>query len=130
MYRPIRVALKSAAIYAAFSLIAGFVLAEMSLHPGRTHPNQPHIAEMYSQYGAKLEPVSIHGADGVELRGWYSVPGGDNGRAVILLHGIGDNRGGVAGYEGEFLAHGYRVLLPDSRAHGESGGELATYGLQ
>ncbi len=28
-----------------------------------------------------------------------------------------------------FLAHGYTVLAPDSRAHGESGGEIATYGL-
>jgi hypothetical protein len=27
------------------------------------------------------------------------------------------------------LQQGYRVLLPDSRAHGESGGTLATYGL-
>src|SRR5438067_10448944 len=29
-----------------------------------------------------------------------------------------------------FLQQGYRVLLPDSRAHGESGGRLATYGLR
>jgi hypothetical protein len=28
-----------------------------------------------------------------------------------------------------FLAHGYIVLAPDSRAHGESGGDIATYGL-
>ncbi len=28
-----------------------------------------------------------------------------------------------------FLDHGYAVLTPDSRAHGESGGQLATYGL-
>src|SRR5579864_8742317 len=27
------------------------------------------------------------------------------------------------------LAHGYSVLLPDARAHGESGGRIATYGL-
>jgi pimeloyl-ACP methyl ester carboxylesterase len=27
------------------------------------------------------------------------------------------------------LAHGYSVLLPDARAHGASGGPLATYGL-
>src|SRR5947207_1756988 len=130
MYRPVRIVLKSVVIYAVFSLIAGFVLAEMTLHPGRTYPNQARIAEIYAPYGAKLEPVSIHAADGIELRGWYSVPAQDNGRAVILLHGIGDNRGGVAGYGREFLAHGYRVLLPDSRAHGESGGDLATYGLQ
>src|SRR2546430_7508367 len=28
-----------------------------------------------------------------------------------------------------FLHKGYSVLLPDSRAHGESGGDLATYGI-
>src|SRR4030095_13241635 len=128
MYRPVRIALKSAVVYVAFSLVAGCVLAEMTLHPGRTHPNQSRITELYARYSAKLDPVSIRAADGVELRAWYSVPVHENGRAVILLHGIGDNRAGVAGYGSEFLAHGYRVLLPDSRAHGESGGELATYG--
>ena len=28
-----------------------------------------------------------------------------------------------------FLAHGFTVLMPDARAHGESGGAIATYGL-
>jgi len=130
MFRFARISIKIVAIYVAVSVIAGVVMAEMTLHPGRTHPNQPRIAEMYAQYGAQLQPVSIAAADGVELRAWYSVPAHENGRAVILLHGIGDNRGGVAGYGQMFLQDGYRVLLPDSRAHGESGGELATYGLR
>src|SRR5256885_4646798 len=51
-------------------------------------------------------------------------------KAVILLHGISDSRLGVAGYGQMFLQHGYRILLPDSRAHGESGGDIATYGLR
>jgi hypothetical protein len=130
MPRAARVTLKAAAIYAAFSLVAGLFMAEMTLHPGRIHPDQTRIAAMYAQYGAQLQPVSIRAADGVELRAWYSVPAHDNGRAVILLHGIGDSRGGVAGYGQTFLQNGYRVLLPDSRAHGESGGDLATYGLR
>jgi fermentation-respiration switch protein FrsA (DUF1100 family) len=33
------------------------------------------------------------------------------------------------GYAPLFLDEGYSVLLPDSRAHGSSGGELVTYGL-
>jgi pimeloyl-ACP methyl ester carboxylesterase len=101
----------------------------MTLHPGRTHPDRAGISEMYKEYGAHLEPVAIRAADGVELRAWYSAPKLDNGRTVILLHGIGDNRGGVAGLGADLLAHGYRVLLPDSRAHGESGGQLATFGV-
>jgi pimeloyl-ACP methyl ester carboxylesterase len=47
-----------------------------------------------------------------------------------LLHGITDNREGVAGYGHLLLEHGYAVLLPDARNHGESGGELATYGVK
>ena len=39
-----------------------------------------------------------------------------------------DNRGGVVGYGQVFLQKGYRILLPDSRADGESGGAMATYG--
>ena len=129
MRRFLRILLKVAAIYCLVSIVAGIVLAEMILHPGRTRPNQAHIVEIFAQYGAQLQPVSIHAADGIELRAWYSVPTHENGRAVILLHGIGDNRGGVAGYGQMFLQDGYRVLMPDSRAHGESGGDLATYGL-
>src|SRR5213593_531002 len=131
MHRPIRIALKAIAIYAAVSLAVGIVMAELTLHPvQRRPPDTARIARLYAQSGAELQAVSIHAADGAELRAWYSVSARDNGKAIILLHGIGDNRGGVAGYGQMFLQHGYRILLPDSRAHGESGGDIATYGLR
>ena len=127
MHRPIRIALKAVAIYVAVSLAVGIVMAELTLHPmQRRPPDTVRIARLYAQSGAELHPVTLHAADGAELRAWYSVPARDNGKAIILLHGIGDNRGGVAGYGQMFLQQGYRVLLPDSRAHGESGGRLAT----
>ena len=47
----------------------------------------------------------------------------------MVLHGVGDSRQGGAGYAPIFLDEGYSVLLPDSRAHGSSGGELVTFGL-
>src|ERR1700727_1878213 len=43
--------------------------------------------------------------------------------------GLDDNRMGMTGYAQLLLAHGSSVLLPDARAHGASGGNLATYGL-
>jgi len=64
------------------------------------------------------------------LKAWYIPPRISNGNAVILLHGITDNREGVFGYGVLFLQHGYSVLLPDARGHGESGGALATYGIR
>ena len=133
MSRPMRIALKAFAIYAVVSVIVGVVLAELTLHPWRRAmpvADQEKIARAYQQFGAVLQPVVIHAADGAELSAWYSVPAHENGNAVILLHGIGDNRLGVAAYGQVFLQHGYRVLMPDSRAHGESGGDIATYGLR
>jgi uncharacterized protein len=58
------------------------------------------------------------------------VPSNDNGSVIILLHGVSDNREGMLGFAPVFLDRGYRVLLPDARAHGESGGDLATYGIR
>ncbi len=78
---------------------------------------------------AILQDVSITTSDQVILRGWLLRPTAGNGNAVIVLHGLTDNRLGMIGYAQLLLAHGYTVLLPDARAHGVSGGELATYGL-
>ena len=133
MSRPLRIALKATGIYATVSLIVGLVLAELTLHPWhRPMPvaDQEKVARSYEQYGAVLHPIVIRTFDGANLHAWYSVPTHENGSAVILLHGIGDNRLGVAGYGQMFLEHGYRVLMPDSRAHGNSGGDIATYGLR
>ncbi|PYU19359.1 MAG: hypothetical protein DMG30_24470 [Acidobacteria bacterium] len=49
---------------------------------------------------------------------------------MILLHGVGDNRQGMMGFAELFLSNGFAVLVPDSRAQGESGGDFPTYGLK
>jgi uncharacterized protein len=74
------------------------------------------------------EAVEIESFDGLALRGSYFASRAAKG-AVILLHGQGDNRAGVAGFARFLVPAGYSALAPDIRAHGESGGELATYGL-
>jgi len=130
MRRKARVAMQALAVYVALSCVVAIVMAELTLHPMRLPPpDKSRIAAMYASYGADLQPIVIEAADAIELHGWYSVPEHQNGRAIILFHGIGDNRGGVSGYGQMFLREGYRILLPDSRAHGESGGMMATYGL-
>jgi len=129
MKRRIRSALQFTAILAATCLLASSVaawnLAEMALHPGRKTPNPAAPAWLHL---AAIDP-SIQAADGAELEAWYFRPARPNNSAVILLHGMGDTREGVAGYAYMFLQHGYSVLLPDSRAHGASGGPIATYGV-
>ena len=47
---------------------------------------------------------------------------------VLLFHGVADNRVGDLGVADFLLRAGYGVVMMDSRAHGESEGDLATYG--
>lgn len=127
-----KVVLPAFCLYLAFATLAGIVIAEASLKLPR-HPLRHRVAAAgltRDRFHATLQDVSMRAADGVLLKGWYVRPQSFNGDAVVLLHGITDNREGVAGYAGLFLEHGYAVLLPDARAHGESGGELATYGVK
>ncbi|HWW84294.1 MAG TPA: alpha/beta hydrolase [Vicinamibacterales bacterium] len=76
-----------------------------------------------------MSRVSVTARDGAVLRGWWYQPGSWNGNSVLVMHGVSDNRESGVGVATLLLAHGYRVLTPDARAQGESGGELATYGL-
>jgi uncharacterized protein len=116
--------------YLVLSVPAGIVLAKMALFPGhRTFLHENQARAIAREMHADLEDIEIAAPDGVTLRAWFAKPEHGNGNAVVLLHGLGDNREGMGGYARMFVANGYTVLLPDSRAHGRSGGAVATYGL-
>ena len=127
-----KVLIAAAFAYMAFSILAGVVIADLSLKLQRLplRHRSAIAAVVRADFNAELLNVTITAADGVALKGWFVHPGDYNGNVVILLHGITDNREGVAGYGHLLLEHGYAVLLPDARRHGESGGELATYGVK
>jgi len=120
--------------YAILCVVIGVFVAEGTLHPQRralTPEAEASVRQMTLRNGSNLEDISIVGQRNVVLQAWsiHPPPERNNGNAVILLHGLGDNRIGMTGYAELLLRHGYSVLLPDARAHGASGGELATYGL-
>lgn len=132
MQKAVKILAALCAVYLVLSVVAGILLAEGSLRlPRRPLTHQQEAADLVRQeFQAELQDVSITAADFATLKGWYVRPQAFNGDAVVLMHGITDNREGVAGYAELFLKHGYAVLLPDARAHGESGGEFATYGVK
>jgi uncharacterized protein len=116
--------------YALVCIVAAIFLAELAFRPQRVPVRKRKSAEAIAgKFGATLLDVSITASDGSNLQGWFARPGDANGDAEILLHGIGDNRQGMMGFAELFLSNGFAVLLPDSRAHGESGGDFPTYGL-
>ncbi|HYM74458.1 MAG TPA: alpha/beta fold hydrolase [Candidatus Dormibacteraeota bacterium] len=119
-------------LYAALCTVGGVYLADGTLHPGRrglADDDAAGFRDAVRGAGAELNDASITTSDGTILRGWMLRPAHPNGDAALLLHGLGDNRLGMAGYAQLLLARGFAVLLPDARAHGVSGGTLATFGL-
>jgi dipeptidyl aminopeptidase/acylaminoacyl peptidase len=111
----------------------GIVAVEGALHVPRkpVAPADEARAQAIGAHNlATMNEVAIHAEDGATLRAWSLTPQVGNGNAVILLHGQGDNRTGMLGNADLFLRHGYSVLLPDARAHGDSGGPITTYGVK
>lgn len=119
-------------LYLVGSLAGGIGLSWMALHPGRRliASTEKDGVVAASGEGARLNDVSTVSDDGAVLRAWEIRPTAPNGNAVLLLHGVGDNRLGVSGYGAWLVRNHYSVVMPDARAHGYSGGTLATYGIK
>ncbi len=104
--------------------IGGGILHPMRLNRMRLEETQA----MLARTGAAKGDFTVAAADGVQLRGWKVRPPAPNGDWVLLYHGVSDNRTGDIGHAEILLRHGYSLVMMDSRAHGESGGDMATYG--
>ena len=121
------------AVLLVLEAAVGLVAVEGALHPSRritTPDERSEAVRVAARHDAALAEVSVTANDGATLRGWSIRPARWNGDAVILLHGQSDTRTGMLGKADVLLDHGYAVLLPDARAHGASGGLLATYGVE
>jgi hypothetical protein len=124
--------ISSIALLLALALIAAAILlSEGALHPPRKGDLRSYAEQataIAQQSQASVQPVNIRASDGVVLHAWWFQPPHPSGKAVVLLHGIADSSASSAGFGPLFLGHGYAVLVPDSRGHGQSGG-FATYGV-
>lgn len=97
------------------------------LHPPRRlHRQTPRTA-----LGVPYERVRLRTSDGVTLSAWYVPPPGGTAAArgvVIVCHGYYGNRETMLPYLAFLQRAGYAALLFDFRAHGWSGGTMATFG--
>ena len=117
------------ALYLTFCAIVDVFVADRTLHPVRrslTSEAETSMREMSQVLDSDLENVSVITTDAVALRARTIHPHRGHNDAVILLHGLADNRLGMTAHAQLLLAHGFTVLMPDARAHGDSGGDLAT----
>jgi len=129
--RLIRIALILLLFPPLLAAVAGWLAAPAFLHPIRRELTPDLIREADASFavtGATREDFEVSAPDGALLRGWKVRPKNPNGSWVLVFHGVADNRVGVAGQSEFLLRSGYSVLMMDARAHGASGGPIATYG--
>jgi dipeptidyl aminopeptidase/acylaminoacyl peptidase len=92
-----------------------------------TQPPRSAPAVTPEAYGQTYRDVRLETEDGVRLAAWHLPGTGD--ASLIMVHGLGGNRGDVLPLARAFARRGYGLLLLDLRAHGASGGHTSTLGL-
>jgi hypothetical protein len=114
-----------AGIAAVASLPA--LLAWAFLHP----PRRLHHRTPRSWLGVPFDRVRLRSRDGVALSAWYvPVPERETPRGVVVLcHGYHGNRAMMLPYLDFLHNAGFATVLFDWRAHGWSGGNMATFGF-
>lgn len=89
------------------------------------HPSgRPATGELLIAEQVPFEEITPTTKDGLELAAWYTPP--QNGAVILLAHGYNDNR--PESLYVMFVKRGYGVLAWDARAHGDSEGDLSTFG--
>jgi uncharacterized protein len=129
--RLIRIALILLLFPPLAAAVAGWLVGPAFLHPIRRDltPDLIHEADVsFAVTGSTRQDFDVRAPDGVLLRGWKVWPKNPNGSWVLLFHGVADNRIGVIGQSEFLLRARYSVVMMDARAHGASGGPMATYG--
>src|ERR1700761_2002797 len=92
--RTLRVVVWLFAIYALGCVVAGIALAELSVHLPKLPlgDSSAYRARVAQQFHAQVEDVSIAAADHAVLKAWFIQPQNNNGKSVIVLHGVTANR--------------------------------------
>lgn len=115
--------LRTARMGLALCLFAPYIYATFNLHrfkyAGATDP----------QLGCHLpyEDVHFRAEDGTRLSGWW-IPSGTSRQTIVVVHGVGSNRGDVLAVAPFLQRAGFNVLLFDLRGHGDSGGHTISFG--
>lgn len=113
--------------------VVGAVIASaFILHPRRwslARAAEHHGHATPADFRRPFADMQVTSGD-VTIRGWLVRANPPSERAVILVHGIADNRVSMLPYLPVLEPLDVNVALIDVRAHGESGGRTLTYGVR
>ncbi|OHE42354.1 MAG: hypothetical protein A2Y16_07250 [Tenericutes bacterium GWF2_57_13] len=114
----------------SFVVYRRFIRIGAGNNGGLVNQESPFFKSAWEWYKAVArDTVKIRGYDGTRLVASYiAADTTDPGRTAILLHGYKSVSSDLAIIARLYSSLGFRVLLPDARAHGLSGGAFTSFG--
>ncbi|MDE2387511.1 MAG: alpha/beta hydrolase [Betaproteobacteria bacterium] len=113
--------------FSILAAITGIALALFAIGPLLTAPAPTAVGTLSADF--PVEPVEIPAANGSVVHGWL-VRGKPGGGVVLLVHSMRSNRLEMLSRARFLKDQGYSVLFIDLQAHGETPGDVITFGLR
>jgi len=123
--------LKWAIPVAIVLVVLAYLTISYLIATGLTKAERKEQEDHPTAYGLNFEEVEFVSRKGdVNLQGWY-LPGEEESPTLIFVHGIGSVRTGDNAMDlaARLVSRSYNVLLFDLRAHGTSGGDKVSGGV-
>ena len=117
---------------AAGLFMGNIIYNEMCVRHSRLHANNTGRWQQILENGKtsrNWQDIRMPSRFGYSLTGTFIPNPQTSDKTLIFLHGFSESRLAGLSYLNIYLNAGYNLLLVDSRAHGESGGQSVTWGV-
>ena len=117
---------------AAGLFMGDIIYNEMCVRHSRLHANNTGRWQQILENGKtsrNWQDIRMPSRFGYSLTGTFIPNPQTTDKTLIFLHGFSESRLAGLSYLNIYLNAGYNLLLVDSRAHGESGGQSVTWGV-
>lgn len=105
-------------------------IADLVLVPPRFEKKEAFLAKERAKVEAKwesrLKTFTFDSFDGTPIAGFIFEPECPQKGTIVVLHGLSDRKESMMAVAEAFADSGYLTVVPDLRAHGESGGRYTT----
>jgi uncharacterized protein len=118
-------------------LLGGFLLANLVssvyisrslVRPRRKKNKTSDLTNFTPESKYETSPVRFYASDGVRISALMLEPESPNGHAIIVCHGFRHSKNSAVRFVQYLIRDGYTLLLLDFRNHGDSDGDITSYG--